>query len=152
MLQFVGLEESDTTQRLNTTTEVTSALLSNNKYGQWVDKSINQVVIEDPLRVWRGSKHFRARGRLSMAGLLASKPTVLLVSTVPPTAVDSPCLPSIYLFESLSYTLISVSTCHSPIQRTSTPKKNDLIPGLCPESTRWTRITVMPESKEACPE
>ena len=37
-----------------------------------MDKSINQVVIEDPLRVWRGSKHFRARDRLSTVGLLAS--------------------------------------------------------------------------------
>ena len=87
-----------------------------------------------------------------MVGLLASNPTALLVSTVPPAAVASSRSPSMYLFDSLSHTLILASTCHSPIQGTSTPKKNDLIPGLCQESTRWTRITVMPESKEVCPE
>ena len=35
----------------NASNKLTSVLLSNNKCSQWMDKSIDQVFIEDPLRV-----------------------------------------------------------------------------------------------------
>lgn len=120
----------------------------NNSYGQWVDKSVSQVVIEDPIK---GRVVLNTSGQEAGCLWQDSWPLwlALLVSWFHPLVQTLHVYRSMYIYLKACAHTGSVPLCHSQYKEPTLPRKMIWIQGCAREGVqRWTRITVMPESKE----